>query len=429
MLGHRAHHSMTKPDISYSRIGQLAEPPVISEIMKVALENKQILSLAAGFTDTLALPVQAVRDVAVSLVTNGRSPEYLQYGTTMGRPELRKFVAQRLSRMDHHQSPSYHPDNVMITNGSQQSLYMAMQVLCDPGDIVLVESPSYFVFLELLKGLGITAIGIPLDENDEIDIKATEALIETFKAEGSINRVKAVYLESWYSNPSTRCLPNEKKIEVAAVLKEAGLIIPVLEDGAYFELFFEERFPSTSILAVDEFDSFPRLFFGTFTKPFASGLKIGYVICDHPEILSKMASIKGHHDFGTSNFNQAIVEQVTLNGAYDFHLVKSRSRYLEKMEILHQTLTGEGLSDLGWNWQKPDGGMFLWLKGPDAVDTSREGAFFENAVKEGVLYVPGDLCFAPGGPKNYIRLSFGVLEHNDLVEAGHRLAKVMRKFK
>jgi 2-aminoadipate transaminase len=420
---------MTKPEIRYSQIGKLAEPPVISEIMKIALENKQILSLAAGFTDTEALPVQAVRDVAVSLVTNGRSPEYLQYGTTMGRSGLRKFVAQRLSRIDHHQSTSYHPDNVMITNGSQQSLYMAMQVLCDPGDIVLVEGPSYFVFLELLKGLGITAVGLPIDENDEIDPKAMATLLDGFKADGSIHRVKAVYLESWYSNPSTRCLTMEKKVEVATVLTEADLIIPVLEDGAYFELFFEERFPSSSILAIEAFDSFPRLFFGTFTKPFASGLKVGYVICDHSEILSKMAGIKGHHDFGTSNFNQAIVEQVTLDGSYDVHLIKSRARYLDKMEILHQTLTSEGLPEMGWNWQKPEGGMFLWLKGPETVDTCLEGAFFENAVKEGVIYIPGDLCFAPGGPKNYIRLSYGVLERHDLVEAGHRLAKVMRKFK
>jgi 2-aminoadipate transaminase len=429
MHGHRAHYSMTMPDIRYSRIGQLAELPVISEIMKIALENKQILSLAAGFTDTEALPVQAVRDVAVSLVTNGQSPEYLQYGTTSGRTELRKFVANRLSRVDHHQSPAYHPDNVMITNGSQQSLYMAVQVLCDPGDIVLVESPSYFVFLELLKGLGITPVGLPLDENDEIDTKATSALLETFKTDGSINRVKAVYLESWYSNPSTRCLTNEKKAEIANVMKESDLIIPILEDGAYFELYFEERFPSTSILAMEEFESFPRLFFGTFTKPFASGLKVGYVICDHPEILAKMASVKGHHDFGTSNFNQAIVEQVTLDGAYDLHLTKARTRYLEKMETLHRSLINEGLPEMGWNWPKPEGGMFLWLKGPEDADTSREGQLFENAVKEGVLFVPGDLCFAPGGPKNNIRLSFGVLEHHDLAQAGHRLACVMRNFK
>lgn len=417
---------MNSPAVRYSNLGVLAEPPVISQIMKVALENKGMLSLAAGFTDTEALPAKAIRDISISLTTSGKTPEYLQYGTTMGRPALRKFISQRLSRNDQHQSRAYNPDHIMLTNGSQQALYLAMQVLCDPNDIILVENPSYFVFLELLKGLGIQAVGLPVDENDEIDGAAFAALIDGFKSDGSIDKVKGIYLESWYSNPSTRCLTDEKKSEVSKILREADLVIPVLEDGAYFELYFEDRFPSSSILANKGFEGFPRLFFGTFTKPFATGLKVGYVLCDHAEILSKMASVKGHHDFGTSNYAQAIIERAVLEGIYDSELVAGRTRYREKMNILQDVLVNEDLPEMGWNWEKPGGGMFFWMKGPQGSDTSLKGPMFENAVKEGVIYVPGDLCFAPGGPKNYIRLSFGVLERHDLVTAGQRLAKVMR---
>jgi 2-aminoadipate transaminase len=417
---------MNPPIVRFSNLGELAEPPVISEIMKVALENKEILSLAAGFTDTQALPAKAIRDISVSLATSGKIPEYLQYGTTMGRSGLRKFISKRLSRNDQHPSQAYHPENIMLTNGSQQALYLAMQVLCDPGDIVFVESPSYFVFLELLKGLGIQAVGIPVDENDEIDGVAFAELIDRLKSEGCLHRIKGIYLESWYSNPSTRCLTDEKKAEVARVLNQADLVIPVLEDGAYFELYFEERFPSVSIFANKAFDGFPRLFFGTFTKPFATGLKVGYVLCDHSEILSKMASIKGHHDFGTSNFAQAIIEKAVEEGVYDSELSAGRGRYLKKMRILEHVMQEEGLPELGWHWTRPSGGMFFWLKGPVSVDTSMGGRLFENAVKEGVIYVPGDLCFAPGGPKNYMRVSFGVLEHHNLVTAGQRLAKVLR---
>ena len=419
---------MSSSGIRFSRIGQWAEPPVISEIMKVALENEQLLSLAAGFTDTEALPVKSVRDVSVSLSSNGKSPEYLQYGTTLGRPGLRKQVSKRLSRFDHHQSPDYHPDHVMLTNGSQQALYLAMQVLCDPGDILLVESPSYFVFLELLKGLGIEAVGMPVDDQDELDTKGLIDLLENMKADGSIERLKGVYLESWFSNPSTRCLTNDKKGELAHVLRDAGLTLPILEDGAYIELFFEKPFPSTSIFAMEAFDAFPRLFFGTFTKSFATGLKAGYALCDHQDLLAKMASVKGHHDFGSSNYTQAILEQAFENGDYDAQLEKGRKRYQLKMEVLHQVLIDEGLPESGWEWQKPEGGLYLWLKGPEGMNTSKESEFFEKAVKEGVLYVPGDLCFAPGGPKNYMRLSYGVLEADDLVEAGKRLARVIRQF-
>ncbi|QXD23377.1 PLP-dependent aminotransferase family protein [Opitutia bacterium ISCC 51] len=419
---------MSSPSIRFSRIGQWAEPPVISEVMKVALENKDLLSLAAGFTDTEALPVKAVRDISVALATSGKPPQYLQYGTTLGRPGLRKFVSKRLSQFDQHQSPDYHPDHVMLTNGSQQALYLAMQVLCDPGDILLVESPSYFVFLELLKGLGIEAVGIPINEDDELDSKGLISLLEGMKANGTDKRVKGIYLESWFSNPSTRCLTNEKKAEVAHILRDAGLMIPILEDGAYQELYFEEPFPSTSVFAIEAFDAFPRLFFGTFTKSFATGLKAGFAICDHPDLLSKMTSVKGHHDFGSSNYAQAILEHAIEQGDYDAQLERGRKRYQLKMEVLHRTLVEEELQKVGWSWQKPDGGLYLWLKGPEGLDTSMEGAFFENAVKEGVLYVPGNLCFAPEGPKNYLRSSYGVLEVDDLVEAGKRLAKVIRQF-
>tara|TARA_Y100000588_G_scaffold92176_2_gene99605 strand:- start:3658 stop:4920 length:1263 start_codon:yes stop_codon:yes gene_type:complete len=418
---------MNPAKISFSRIGQLANPPIISHIMAVALENPDMLSLAAGFTDTKALPVQPVRDATLALSSNGKTPEYLQYGTTIGRPKLRKFVAKRLSQIDQHQSPAYNLDNVMLTTGSQQALYLAIQVLCDPGDILLVESPSYFVFLELLKGLGIQAVGIPVDENDEMDTVALSGMLAGWQSEGSLDKVKGVYIESWFSNPSTHCLSNGEKTALAEVLKEAGLLVPILEDGAYMELYFEEAFPSTSIFAIEAFDGFPRLFFGTFTKPFASGLKVGYAICDHSDILSKMVNVKGHHDFGSSNFTQSIVETAMTDGSYDAQLNKGRDRYLQKMEILNEVLIQQGLPDSGWNWQKPAGGMYFWVKGPVQADTSIESAMFENAVKEGVLYVPGDLCFAPEGPKSYMRLTYGVLERDDLAEAGQRLANVIKQ--
>ena len=248
-----------KSSISYSGIGRLAARPVVTDIMKVALENPEILSLAAGFTDTQSLPVSFVRDETVALCSSGVAPEYLQYGTTIGRPGLRRLVARRLSKADGHQSRSYHPDNVMITNGSQQALYLAMQVLCDPGDIILVESPSYFVFLELLKGLGIEGLGIPADSEGRIDPDGLAVLLGKLRAQNRLDRVRGVYLESWFSNPSTRCLGNGLKEAVAGVLKSFDLRVPILEDGAYRELYFRAPHPSSSILALPAFDDFPRL--------------------------------------------------------------------------------------------------------------------------------------------------------------------------
>ncbi len=419
---------MKQPQIVYSHLGDIASPPVITEIMTIALENPELLSLAAGFTDTEGLPVSAVRDAAMELTTSGKTPEYLQYGTNQGRIALRKFVSRRLSFQDKHQSQDYNPDNVMITNGSQQALYLAMQALCDPGDIILVENPSYFVFLELLKGLGITAIGMPVGDNKIVDPEALRSLIQGLKEQGDIEKVKGIYLESWFSNPSTYCLPDELKVAVANVLTDEKLFIPVLEDAAYKELYYETEYPSRSIFAIPEFDAFPRLFFGTFTKPFSSGLKVGYAFCDHKDLLSKMLYIKGHHDFGSANFNQAILQHAIEEGSYDKQLLKVRTRYFEKMKVLNETFENEGLREHGWNWKIPEGGLYFWAEGPSGSDVSKNSNFFKEAVKEGVLYIPGDLCFAPGGAKNYMRISFGVLDHENLKAAGKRLVAVVKKF-
>lgn len=419
---------MSKSSISYSGVGRLAERPVITDIMKVALENPEILSLAAGFTDTRSLPVSFVRDETVALCSGGGAPEYLQYGTTIGRPGLRRLVAKRFARADGRQSRSYHPDNVMITNGSQQALYLAMQVLCDPGDIILVENPSYFVFLELLRGLGIEPLGIPVDSDGRIDPDGFAVLLNRLKGENRLSRVKGVYIDSWYSNPSTRCLDNEVKEAIAGVLKSVDLRAPILEDGAYRDLYFRTPHASASIFALHAFDDFPRLFFGTFDKPFASGLKIGYVICDHAGLFRKMLNIKGHHDFGSSNYTQAILQNAVENGSYDRQIATVRSRYEAKMEILHGTLLQEGMRGHGWTWPKPDGGMYLWVEGPKNLDLGKDGLFFQSAVKEGVIYIPGGLCFASEGPTHFMRLSFGVLEREDLIRAGKRLVRVVRQF-
>jgi len=419
---------MSKHPIPFSTLGRLADPPVISNLMAVALENPSLLSLAAGFTNTQTLPKETVRDAVVQLSTSGKEAEYLQYGTTQGRLGLRKFLSKRLSWQDQHQSPAYHPHNFMLTNGSQQALYLAMQVLCDPGDIVLVESPSYFVFLELLKGLGIEAIGIPVGPTNETDPEGMRDVIRKLKAEGRIERLKAVYLQAWYANPSTRSLTRSNLAALASVLEDEGLELPVLEDGAYRDLYFDEAHPAPSILAMPEWDAFPRLYFGTFTKPFATGLKCGFAVCDHEALRDKMLHIKGHQDFGSAHFPQAILQVVVENGSYDKLLEGLRKSYFGKMQLLHGELLEEGIEELDWSWDMPEGGLYLWLTGPEHLDTSIESEFCKAAVDAGVLYVPGDLCFAPGGPKNCMRLSFGVLNGDDLREAARRLAKVMRDF-
>ena len=414
--------------IRFSPAGERAAPPTIARLMAMALENPRLLSLAAGFTDNRTLPVAAVQAAVAALARRPGEPEYLQYGTNLGRPRLRELVAARLAGQEPALAGAPGAARVFITNGSQQALYLAMQALCAEGDIVLVDRPSYFVFLEMLAGLGLRARSLPVGADGRLDLAALRARLDEFARTGESARVRALYFIGYFSNPSGRSLDAEEKRGLARALADHGLRVPVIEDAAYRELHFGRPPEAPAALVLPEWSGFPHLYLATLTKPFATGLKVGYGYCTDADWLDRMANLKGHHDFGTANFTQAVLEEVLAGGALDRHLAAIRPAYARKMQALHATLEAEGLRACGWRWQTPAGGLYLWLEGPPALDTGMAARFCQACIEAGVLYVPGDLCFADEPRRNCVRLSFGVLDEDRLREAGRRFARVAREF-
>jgi len=401
--------------------------------MQLALETPGLLSLAAGFTDNATLPVGAVAEALRALAGVAPDSEYLQYGTNAGRPGLRAALAARLAAQDHAAANAGAVaalrDATFITNGSQQALYLAIQTLCEPGDIVLVDRPSYFVFLELLGGLGVEARSMPVAADGRLDLPALAALLSGMAAGGERSRLKAVYFVSYFSNPSGRTLDLAEKRGLAATLRAAGCVVPVIEDAAYRELGYDSASARAvpGILGDAAWEGFPLLYTGTLTKPFASGLKVGFGVCPDPAWRAAMLHVKGHHDFGSGNFAQAILEQAVQSGAFEAQLAVLRRAYVEKRDALHAALTAAGLPKLGWRWRMPEGGLYLWLEAPAGLDTGFDSAFCRACLEEGVLYVPGELCFGDDAPKNTVRLSYGVLAVAALAEAGARFARAARK--
>ena len=421
-------NSVKTSSISFSAVGRRAAPPTIARLMSMALEQRGLLSLAVGFTDNKTLPVAEVSATVESLAQQTGDPEHLQYGTNQGRPGLRRMVAERLVAAERQLALDEIADGMLVTNGSQQALYLAMQVLCDPGDIVLVDRPSYFVFLEMLSGLGVQARSLPVDTGGRIDGDALRKLLITMEATGEVKRLRAVYFIGYFSNPSGRSLDETEKSTIAEVLSERGLVVPVVEDAAYRELYFRQPTEARSVLSLPAWRAFPKFYLTTLTKSFATGLKVGCGFCSDKVWRAKMLYVKGHHDFGTANFNQAIFEQVLAKGGFETQLARIRPMYEAKMRCLHSVLLDEGLAALGWRWTEPMGGLYLWLEAPHQLATSMDSAFCQACIREGVLYVPGDLCFGDEAPANFVRLSFGVLATGDLAEAGRRFVTVARRF-
>lgn len=423
-------------DLILSALGSRARAPAITELMRAALETPGLLSLAAGFTDNQVLPVaeigEAVEALAVATRESSRGSEHLQYGTNAGRGGLRALLAERLLNQDGRNclgpvDLAQAAEQVFITNGSQQALYLAVQALCEPGDIVLVDRPSYFVFLELLSGLGVRAISMPVLADGSLDVSALSLLLTNLTVGGERRRIKAVYFVSWFANPSGRSWTQGEKRRLAETLRRCDCVVPIIEDGAYRDLGFGQRdaWSQASVLGDEIWNGFPRLYTGTLTKPFATGIKVGYGVCHDATWRRAMLNIKGHHDFGTSNFNQAIVEHALRSGAFDRRLALLRNWYRGKRDVLDKALRDGGLPEGGWSWSLPGGGLYLWLSGPKDLDTKGHGRVWSAALTEGVLYVPGDLCFGDAPQCNTVRLSYGVLSEADLSEAGRRLCRAL----
>ncbi len=417
----------TPSDLSFSSIGNRLRDPVIAKLMSDALSRPGLLSLAAGFTDNAALPEVEVADVVARMPGLFPGRQALQYGRNAGRPELRSEIVRHLASFpEEGELASRDPDEVIVTNGSQQALYMLMQLLCDPGDEVLVEAPSYFVFLEMLKGLGIQARSMPAGPDGAPDFVALAEDLDQRRAAGEPNRVRAVYFNGTYANASTRSWSEAEKRSLAAVLSSCDPPAVVIEDAAYRELYFDRPHPARSILSLPEFSRIPHVYCGTLTKPFATGLKIGYAITPHRLLRDGLLRVKGHQDFGSAHFNQAILEVVLREGIYHRHLERVRPYYRKKARVLEGALETGGLPGMGWTWRPAEGGLLLWASAPDGWDTRMDSRFCATCLREEVLYVPGDLCIAEGRPWNHVRLSFGSLDPERLEEAARRFVQAVR---
>lgn len=406
-------------EIAFSTLAQRARPTVIADLMHRALEVPGLLSLAAGFTDNSTLPLKAVSQAAAALQAS-RELSSLQYGSNNGREKLRAMAAAHVASMDG--MPAYAPEALFISNGSQQALHLALQTLADPGDVILVEAPTYFVMLEAAAALGLECRSLPALPNGALDLAALPAFLKAQPA----GRLKAIYLNTYYANPSGRCRTVAEKQSLAEALLTAGHVLPVLEDGAYRDLWFTQPWPAPSVLALPAFEPFPKLYLGTFTKPFASGLKVGYGLCTHPQWREKILALKGGQDFGTAHFNQCLLEKLLADGEVAAHLDKLRPFYAAKARVTGKALDASSLRDLGWQWETPEGGLYYWLRGPETVATGLGSRLKNAALEQRVLYVPGSLCFAEGQPDHCIRLSYGALPMEQLAEAVHRLAEAIK---
>ncbi len=408
--------------------------PSISGLMKIALERPEIVSLAAGFVDQESLPTRATAAALTEILgdeTAGKAA--LQYGTTVGDEALREILVGRLEAQHGVPAGRYREvvPHVVMTTGSAQLIYLVGEALLDPGDIVIVESPTYFVFLGPLETRGARAIRVATDDGG-LRLDELERTLQAIQSRGELGRVKLLYTVPEHSNPSGVSLALDRRKPLLELMKRwsatAGRRIPILEDSAYHGLSYYGRPEAPSIWSMDR-EGESVILARTFSKTFSPGLKLGYGVIP-PSLIGTVLALKGNHDFGSSNLAQKLIREVLADGAYDRHVEGLRTMYARKLDAFLEALDREfaAIRDRV-SWTRPRGGLYVWMTLPDEVDTGFDGPLFQRCLDDGVIYVPGEYAFAPEPtppPKNHMRLAFGVPDAPTLVEGARRLAGAVR---
>ena len=409
-----------------SQRAQWAAGQPINQLMARALENPDLISLAAGFVNGDTLPDEPVQHALSELLGDpAAARSALQYGTTAGLPTLRRMLVERASALDGCDTP-LSPDQVVVTAGSNQLLHLVSESLLDPGDVVLCASPTYFVYMGLLAGLGTHPVGVATDQAGIIP-EALEERLDQFRAKGELGRVKAIYLVPYFDNPAGVTMPAQRRAAVVEIAKRWSRQskIHVISDEAYRELRYWGDDIRSMWTCDEEGDTV--IVAGTFSKSFSPGIRVGWGFLPR-HLAGPVNDQKGNVDFGSPNFNQHLMAKVMEMGLLDAHVERVREGYRSKLTAMLEAARTHLAPLAEVRWFEPSGGLYVWLTLPPRIDASMDGPLFEAAMEEGVLYVPGQFCYPSRGEtvcRNTIRLSFGVQSCAKIREGVEKLARAI----
>lgn len=390
----------------YSDIAAKMEASAIREILKL-VQNPEIISLAGGMPDPETFPVEEIKEI-VQEILNKNSARALQYSGTEGLPELRQCILDYLAK----DSMNGELDNIIISTGSQQGLDLVGKVFLSPGDIAIVELPSYLAALNAFRSYGGELVGIPMDdEGMKVDI--LEEKLFHLKSEGK--RVKFIYTISNFQNPAGVTLSLSRRKKIIEIAHKFNVFI--VEDNPYEKLRFEGESIS-SIYSLEKNGSVISL--GTFSKILCPGLRLAWIL-GNKEIIGKMTILKQATDLCTSILGQLIAHNYCQSGKLEKHIESNVEIYRGKRDAMLGAL--EKYFPPEANWTKPRGGFFVVATLPEYIDTE---VMFKEAIEEKVAYVPGSPFFADGKGKNTMRLSFCYPSIKDIEEGIKRLGKLIK---
>jgi GntR family transcriptional regulator/MocR family aminotransferase len=366
-----------------------------TEQFKEAIAEPGHISFGGGLGATDLFPVEDLRKVLREVLRRDGS-DALDYGDRAGYPPLRATIAQILTG----QGIPAHPDQVLVTSGSHQALAMVAWLLLRPGDVVLVESPTYAGAVELFRAMDVRLLGVPVDEKGMRVAQVEEALRAA--------RPRLIYTIPTFHNPTGVCLSNARRRQLVALASRYD--VPILEDDFAGDLRYEGRArPALKTLDPGGY----VIYVSTFSKVLMPALRVGFLVASGP-VYEQLLAYKRFSDLATSNLMQRALEAYITVGRYQAHLRRACREYRRRRDAMLEALARH--APPGVRWVKPQGGLFLWLRLPDGLSA---GALYPAAIEEGVSFAPGSLFFPAQRKQPNLRLNF-VSHPPEVVETGIR---------
>ncbi len=389
--------------MKYSDLAMGLKASEIRELLKLTT-MPEVISFAGGLPAPELFPLEELKKVDVEILDKeGR--QAVQYGTTEGYLPLREKIAARMKQVFQVDCTT---DEIMITSGSQQGLSMLAQIFINPGDIVLVESPTYLGAINAFSLCSPQFVEVPTDDKGIIP-EELEKILQEYG-----DRVRLMYVIPEFQNPTGITWPMERRKAFMDIISRYDF--PVLEDDPYGEL----RFDGDKVPSLKSMDTKGNvIFLGSFSKIFMPGLRIAWMV-GNPEVLDKVVKLKQAVDLQSSSFAQRQASYYMDMYDLDAHVETIKSLYRKRRNLMCDSM--KQYFPEGITYTYPEGGLFTWVTLPEHMDAKE---IMPKVVAKNVAYVPGSPFYPHGGHANHFRLNYSNMPEDRIVEGFRRLAGVL----
>jgi|LGOV01.1.fsa_nt_gb 2-aminoadipate transaminase len=385
------------------------ESSAIRELLKFT-QDPEIISFGGGLPAPELFPTREVEEACI-YVAREQGRKALQYGATEGYTPLKEYLSTAM----HKYGIPATPENVLLTNGSQQALDLIGKIFIDPGRYVLTGRPTYLGAIQAWRTYQGKFHTMRLDEQGMVVDEIERAYHKVVKDSGKPPAF--IYVLPNFHNPAGTTLSLERRIKLAEVATKLDLA--VIEDDPYGQLRFEGEYITPICNLIPE----RTIYLGTFSKTMAPGLRLGWIVCAE-SLMKKFIQAKQGSDLHTGTFVQYVANDICQRGILKPHIIKIRKAYKERRDTMVDALAEFWPEEC--EWTQPEGGLFLWARVPESIDTK---VFLkEKALKEKVAYVPG-VHFYPNadGGHHAMRLNFSYSQPEVIVEGIKRLGIALKK--